>query len=157
MNAFIGDAEWQTVFLFAGVAIVAVCAFIIWQQRTGAPWTEFHIVGLFADKVDGNWQIVQSKFQSFGSFVISSIGVVVCVIRGTVPPEFVALLTLYCGVYVLNRLGTQQLNTRADVDIRKAEINRGRREDVDPEQTVEEQEPSPAYTGKERRKKRLLE
>ena len=143
MTEWLGGAEWQTVLLYVSVAVFVICAFAIWQRKNEKPWLHFHVVGLIADKVEGNWHISQTKFQSFGAFVISSIGVVVCVIRGTVPPEFVALLTIYGGIYVLGRIGQQSISARADVDIRKAEINRGRSGDVDIDvgvPTVEEEE-----------------
>lgn len=137
MIDYLGGAEWQTVLLFSALGLFFFCGWLIWQRKTEKPWEKFHVVGLFADIVDGNWQISQTKFQSFGAFVISSIGVVVCVIRGQVPGEFVALLTIYGGLYVLGRLGQQQVSSRADVEIKKEEIRRGRRFDVPDDEYAE--------------------
>lgn len=139
LERIFGNAEWQTVLLYSGAAIFIFCAFLIWQQKSAHPWQKFHVVGIIADLDEDNcWRLVATKVMAFGAFVISSIGVVVCVIRGQVPAEFVALLTIYGGIYVLGRLGDRQINSNAEINIRRAEINRGRRVDVD--LTVEEEE-----------------
>lgn len=151
-----GAGEWQTVLLYVFAGTFLGVLIVRWQNADKPPWCDFHIVGLIANKIDGNWRIDHAKFMAVGAFIISSIGVVACVIRGKVPGEFVGLLTIYGGVYVLGNFGERKVKTNAEVEVMRAEINRGRRGDVSEDETVEEQEQRERTTQRRRKSDKLL-
>lgn len=117
--------EWQTVALYCAAGFLAAVLLWRWHMSQREDFTEFSLVGLIADRINGKWHVSSSKFQEFGAFVIASLGVVVCIIRSKVPVEFVGLLTLYAGVFVLRRLGGQQITSTADAAIRTEAIRSG--------------------------------
>ena len=125
--------ELPTVLLYSGVALIAI--FILWQWHRGKRYENFTLVDLIAEE----GHISSRKFMEFGSWIISSVAVVVMTIRGTITAEW---LLIYTSVFVLGRAAGQAVHAYSETTTRKAEIMRGRRGDIfgDDSDTVEGEE-----------------
>ncbi len=146
-----GDANWQTVALFVIIFLCAAWYLARANNRPDALHANFHLLDLIAD--DG--KLNRREIRATGVWLICTAIVVVTTISGKVTWEW---MVAYATLFYLEK----GIDVYKSTAIRRAEIIRGRAEDVDintgatPEElTVEEQEAA-AYKGKERRKKRLL-
>ncbi len=143
-----GDANWQTVALF--VIIFLCAAWYLARANNNPQHANFHLLDLIADEGKLN----RREIRATGVWLICTAIVVVTTINGSVSWEW---MVAYATLFYLEK----GIDVYKSTAIRRAEIIRGRAEDVDidtgrtaEEMTVEEQEA--AYKGKERRKKRLL-
>lgn len=143
-----GGANWQTVALF--VIIFLCAAWYLARANNNPRHANFHLLDLIAD--DG--KLNRREIRATGVWLICTAIVVVTTINGSVSWEW---MVAYATLFYLEK----GIDVYKSTAIRRAEIIRGRAEDVDidtgrtaEEMTVEEQEA--AYKGKERRKKRLL-
>ncbi|MBA2412832.1 MAG: hypothetical protein H0V63_08405 [Burkholderiaceae bacterium] len=150
MNLF-GDADWQTVALFLAIFLFAAWYLARANNKPDSLHANFHLLDLIAD--DG--KLNRRELRATGVWLICTAIVVVYTIRGEATWEW---MVAYATLFFLEK----GIDVYKSTAIRRAEIIRGRAEDVDintgrtaEEMTVEEQEAA-AYKGKERRKKRLL-
>ncbi len=142
----LGGANWQTVGLFLAILIFASWYLAKANNRGGdSIASNFTLLDLIAD--DG--KLNRRELRAVGVWLICTAIVVNQTIKGDITWEWmVAYATLF--------FAEKGIDVFKSTTIRKAEINRGRREDVDldtgispEEMTVEEQEA--AQSQKERR------
>lgn len=145
-----GDANWQTVALFVVIFFCAAWYLARANNKPDALHANFHLLDLIADEGKLN----RREIRATGVWLICTAIVVVTTINGSVSWEW---MVAYATLFYLEK----GIDVYKSTAIRRAEINRGRAEDVEADLSVEEQESpmviTPAYAGKERRKKRLLE
>jgi hypothetical protein len=112
------ETEWQTVALYVAVASVAILT--IWQWHRSTRYKEFSLIDLVSDE----GYLSSRKFMEFGTWVVSTIAVVVMTMRGTLTGEF---FIGYMAVFVLGRLGGQGVHAYTSATIEKAEIAMGKK------------------------------
>jgi len=150
IDALLGGANWQTVALFVTILICASWYLARANNKVASIYSNFTLLDLIAD--DG--KLNRREIRAVGVWLICTAIVVNQTIKGDITWEWmVAYATLF--------FAEKSIDVFKSTTIRKAEINRGRREDVDidtgispEEMTVEEQEA--AQTRKERRSSSLF-
>lgn len=146
VESVLGNANWQTVLLFLSILLFAAWYLARANNKGGESiYSNFNLLDLIAD--DG--KLNRRELRAVGVWLICTAIVVNQTIAGEITWEWmVAYATLF--------FAEKGIDVFKTTTIRKAEINRGRREDVDidtgispEEMTVEEQEA--AQSRKERR------
>jgi hypothetical protein len=110
------EAALLTTLLYAAIALLAVV--LLYRWHVDPRYTNFSVL----DMISENGRLSSRKFMEFGAWAIASAAVVVSVIRGTLSNE---LLAIYLASFVAARSIGQLINSRGDVEIRKASIMKG--------------------------------
>jgi len=126
-----GAYEWQTVVLWCVVGSFVAAALL--HVHRSPKYKDACLYDLISDE----GRISSRKFMEFGGFIVSTVAVVVCVIRGEVPTEMVALIGVYATVFVIGRAAGQAIHTAGNTATRKAAINRWQEVDIDVDETGE--------------------
>jgi hypothetical protein len=128
--------SWQPAALYGGLAVLVAILFYRWNKNPA--FENFTILHAVANR-EGFYD--PDRAHLTGTFLISSFFVVICVIRNAVDPQLVLLFGAYTSVFALKSAWNYTVSKRTDTDVKRAEINRGRRNDEpqsdDP--TVEEE------------------
>jgi len=131
------NGDWQPAALYGGLALLVAVLFYRWNKNP--QFQNFTILHAVANR-EGYYD--PDRAHLTGTFLISSFFVVICVIRNAVDPQLVLLFGAYTSVFALKSAWNYTVSKRTDTDVKRAEINRGRRNDEPHDPTVEEEEDS---------------
>ena len=143
--------EWQTPALYS--ALLIVVAFVLWRWHTNDTYKNFCLLHAIADR-DGFYNA--DKAHMTGAFIVTTFAVVVSVIRNAVTLDVALLVGGYSSVWALKQAWTYTVARRNETDVRREEIRRGRRDDVEGMTVEEIEEESQRTTPRRRKSDRLL-
>lgn len=104
--------------LYAVVGAAALCVLCGWHINKLEAYNEFTLLDLICE----GGKISLAKFNEFGSFLISSLAVVICVIKGADALSTAALIGAYATIFALRRVAGQAVHANASTKVRTAEI-----------------------------------
>jgi hypothetical protein len=125
---------WQTAALYAALALTVTG--LLWRFHTSSIYKNFCLIHAVANR-EGFYD--PDRAHLTGSFLIAAFAVIVSVIRDHVDSQVVLLVGGLVSAFALKSGWSYTVSRRTEADVREAEINRGRRTDVDG-LTVEEEE-----------------
>lgn len=128
--------QWQMTFVYGGLLLLLVAILLRWHRSP--LHKNFCLLHLIANR---EGYLDQDKIYLAASFLIAAFATMNAVIKNEVDPQVVLLVGGLVSAFALKSGWSYTVARRGDVDVKTAEIRRGRHDDED------------AYLGSDRRER----